>query len=35
MEHNVKCVLGLPSEGGDPPMLTDYAGKKILMNVAA
>jgi hypothetical protein len=35
MEHSVKCVLGLPSEGGDPPMMTDDAGKKILMNVVA
>jgi hypothetical protein len=35
MEHSVKCVIGLPSEGGDPPMMTDDAGKKILMNVAA
>jgi hypothetical protein len=34
-EHSVKCVLGLPSEGGDPPMMTDDIGKKILMDVAA
>jgi hypothetical protein len=31
----VKCVLGLPCEGGDPPMITDDAGKKILRDVAA
>jgi hypothetical protein len=31
----VKCVLGLPSKSGDPPMMTDDAGKKILMNVVA
>jgi hypothetical protein len=30
----VKCVLGLPSKGGDPPMMTDDAGKKILTDVA-
>jgi hypothetical protein len=35
MEHSVKCVLGLPSEGEDPPMMTDDVGKKILMNVVA
>jgi hypothetical protein len=34
-EHGVKCVLGLPSEGGDPPMMTDDARKKILMNIVA
>jgi hypothetical protein len=34
MEHSVKCVLGLPNEGGDPPMMTDDVGKKMLMNVA-
>jgi hypothetical protein len=33
-EYSVKCVLGLPSEGGNPPMMTDDAGKKILTNVA-
>jgi hypothetical protein len=34
-EHSVKCVLGLPSEGKDPPMMNDDAGKKILVDVAA
>jgi hypothetical protein len=34
IKHSVKCVLGLPSEGGDPPMMTDDAGKKILMDIA-
>jgi hypothetical protein len=34
-EHTVKCVLGLPCKGGDPPMTTDDAGKKILRDVAA
>jgi hypothetical protein len=34
-EHIVKCVFGRPSEGGDPPMLTDDTGKKILRDVAA
>jgi hypothetical protein len=33
-EHTVKCVLGLPCKGGDPPMITDDAGKKILRDVA-
>jgi hypothetical protein len=33
-EHSVKRVLGLPSEGGHPPMMTDDARKKILMDVA-
>jgi hypothetical protein len=31
----MKCVLGLPSEGVDPPMMTDDIGKKILMDAAA
>jgi hypothetical protein len=31
----VKCVLGLPSEGVDPPMMSDDAGKKILTDVVA
>jgi hypothetical protein len=34
-EHTIKCVLGLPCKGGDPPMTTDDAGKKILRDVAA
>jgi hypothetical protein len=34
-EYTVKCVLGLPCKGGDPPMTTDDAGKKILRDVAA
>jgi hypothetical protein len=34
-KHSVKCVLGLPSEGGDPPMMIDDVGKKILIDVAA
>jgi hypothetical protein len=34
-EHSVKCVFGLPCEGGDPPMITDDAGKNILRDVAA
>jgi hypothetical protein len=31
----VKCVLGLPSEGVDPPMMSDDVGKKILTDVVA
>ncbi len=34
-EHNVKCVFGLPREGGDPPMIIDDVGKKILRDVVA
>jgi hypothetical protein len=34
-EHNARCVFGLPSEGGDPPMITDNTGKKILRDMAA
>jgi hypothetical protein len=34
-EHTVKCVLGLPCKGGDPPMITDDTGKKILRDVVA
>jgi hypothetical protein len=34
-EHSVKCVFGLPSEGRDPPMITDDTGKKIMRDMAA
>jgi hypothetical protein len=34
-EHNIKCVFDLPSQGGDIPMVTNDAGKKILRDVAA
>jgi hypothetical protein len=34
-EHTVKCVLGLPCKGGDPPKITDDTGKKILRDVVA
>jgi hypothetical protein len=31
----VKCVLGLPCKGGDPPIIIDDTGKKILRDVVA
>jgi hypothetical protein len=30
----VKYVFGLPCKGGDPPMIIDDVGKKILRDVA-
>jgi hypothetical protein len=34
-KHSAKCVLCLPSEGGDPPMMINDARKKILRDMAA
>jgi hypothetical protein len=34
-KNAIKCVLGLPSSGVDPPVLSDDSGKKILKEVAA
>jgi hypothetical protein len=34
-EHTLKYVLGLPCKGGDPSMITDDVGKKILGDMAA
>jgi hypothetical protein len=33
-ENAIRCVLGLPSSGVDPPVLSDDSGKKILKEAA-
>jgi hypothetical protein len=33
IENTIKCVMGLPISGVDPPILSDVSGKKILKQV--
>jgi hypothetical protein len=35
IEHAIKCILGLPSDGRDPPIPSKEAGQKALTKVAA